>query len=222
DAVAPNGDRIQVGERTVHVVSWAKEFLFRTDQLETPVGSLSGGEQARVLMATLMRQPTDILFFDEPTNDLDIESIEVLEEKLVSFPGAVVLITHDRAMLDRVCTSIVGLHASGESRIYGSLSQWEAEEERQAEKLKTTAEKPAPASKPKTSFSKEDKREHSRLGTQIEKAEAVLSELHAKQQDPALANDHKAMHKLFQQLADAQAEVDRLYARWMELEEKLE
>jgi ATP-binding cassette subfamily F protein uup len=222
-ALSPNGDLIRIGDRTVHVVSWAQDFLFRADQLDQPVGSLSGGEQARVLMATLMRQPADLLFLDEPTNDLDIDSIEVLEEKLAAFPGAVVLITHDRAMLDRICTTIVGLHGGGESRLYASLDQWEAAEERLVEKAPAPLPRSSssPAAAPSASgFSREEQRELERLARLIPKAEEIVAGLHAQQEDPALCNDHKRLHELYSQIADAQAEVDRLYGRWMELEEK--
>ena len=105
--LAPEGDQVVFQGRNVHVASWAKRFLFRPDQLELPVGRLSGGEQARILIARLMREPADVLMLDEPTNDLDIPTLEVLEESLAEFAGGLVLVTHDRLMLDRVSTAIV-------------------------------------------------------------------------------------------------------------------
>src|SRR3989475_1544878 len=111
-ALAPEGDTVTWQGRSVHVASWAKRFLFRPEQLELPVGRLSGGEQARILIARLMREPADLLILDEPTNDLDIPTLEVLEESLEDFTGGLVLVTHDRFMLDRVSNVIVALEAA--------------------------------------------------------------------------------------------------------------
>src|SRR5438105_2167603 len=106
-ALAPEGDAVMWQGRGVHVAAWAKRFLFRPEQLEVPVGHLSGGEQARILIARLMREPADLLILDEPTNDLDIPTLEVLEESLAEFDGALVLVTHDRFILERVSTIIL-------------------------------------------------------------------------------------------------------------------
>ena len=108
----------------MHVVAWAKQFLFRPEQLDVPVGDLSGGEQARVRIAQLMLQPADLLFLDEPTNDLDIPALEVLEDSLAEFPGALVLVSHDRELMDRLCTEVVGLDGRGGAALYGSVDQW--------------------------------------------------------------------------------------------------
>src|SRR5204863_6268415 len=100
-------------------------FLFRDEQLELPISRLSGGERARVMIARLMLAPADVLLLDEPTNDLDIPTLEVLEESLLEFPGAVVLVSHDRYMLDRVSTMVIGLDG-GEGNFFADYSQWEA------------------------------------------------------------------------------------------------
>ena len=109
EALSPNAEMVLYRGRSYHITAWARRFLFRQEQLELPVGDLSGGEQARILLARLMLQSADVLLLDEPTNDLDIGSLEVLEEGLADFPGALVLVTHDRSMLDRLCTDILGL-----------------------------------------------------------------------------------------------------------------
>src|SRR5207249_1219590 len=125
-ALAPEGDAVTWQGRSVHVASWAKRFLFRPEQLEVPVGRLSGGEQARILIASLMREPADVLILDEPTNDLDIPTLEVLEDSLAEFDGGLVLVTHDRFMLERVSTMILALDGDGGTATFADYAQWEA------------------------------------------------------------------------------------------------
>ena len=108
-ALAPDSDSVIYHDRVIHVASWAARFLFTSEQLNQPVGELSGGERARVLIAKLMLEPADVLLLDEPTNDLDIPTLEILEESLLEFSGALVLVTHDRYLLDRVSTIVLGL-----------------------------------------------------------------------------------------------------------------
>jgi ATP-binding cassette subfamily F protein uup len=125
-ALAPEGDAVIWQGRSVHVHSWAKRFLFRPEQLEVPVGRLSGGEQARILIARLMREPADLLVLDEPTNDLDIPTLEVLEDSLAEFDGGLILVTHDRFMLERVSTVILALDGQGGTSTFADYAQWEA------------------------------------------------------------------------------------------------
>src|SRR5271168_464607 len=125
-ALAPDSDSVIYQDRVIHVASWAARFLFSGDQLNQPVGRLSGGERARVLIARLMLEPADLLLLDEPTNDLDIPTLETLEESLLEFSGALVLITHDRCMLDRICNSILGLGDPEKTEIFSDYAQWEA------------------------------------------------------------------------------------------------
>ena len=123
-ALCPNGDTVVVARSSMHVAAWAKKFLFAAEQLEVPVGDLSGGEQARVRIAQLMLQPADLLLLDEPANDLDIPALEVLEDSLAEFAGALVLVSHDRDLMGRLCTEFVGLDGRGGAAIYGSVEQW--------------------------------------------------------------------------------------------------
>src|SRR5688500_895344 len=124
-ALSATGDVVSYRGSSMHITGWAKRFLFRTEQLDMPVGNLSGGEQARVLVARLMLQPADLLILDEPTNDLDIPTLEVLEESLQDFVGAVVLVTHDRFMLDNVSNHLLALDGRGGARFFADYAQWE-------------------------------------------------------------------------------------------------
>src|SRR6202041_1359716 len=112
-ALAPESDSVIYQDRVIHVASWASRFLFTGEQLNQPVERLSGGERARVLIANLMLQPADLLLLDEPTNYLDIPTLEILEESLLEYPGALVLVTHDRYMLDRISNVVLGLDGMG-------------------------------------------------------------------------------------------------------------
>src|SRR4029078_8696305 len=149
-ALAPEGDSVIYQDRVIHVASWAAKFLFTGEQLNQPVGRLSGGEGARVLIAQLMLQPADVLLLDEPTNELDIPTLEILEESLLEFRGALVLVTHDRYLLDRVSTVVVGLNGNGGAGQFDDYSQWESwvreERETKSQKKDKSAGAAAPAS----------------------------------------------------------------------------
>src|SRR5205085_846993 len=125
-ALAPEADQVIFGGRPVQVAAWTRRFLIPPEALGMPVGRLSGGEQARVHVAALMLRPADVLMLDEPTNDLDIATLEVLEESLVEFPGAVVLVTHDRFLFERVSTTVLALDGNGAVSPFADYSQWEA------------------------------------------------------------------------------------------------
>jgi ATP-binding cassette subfamily F protein uup len=227
--LSPYGDSVVFQGRSVHVAGWAKRFLFRSEQLETPVGRLSGGEQARVVLARLMLEPADLLMLDEPTNDLDIETLEVLEESLLEFPGALVLVTHDRYLLDRVSTRILALDGRGGTVGYAGYEQWEAARDVEAELPKakppsgkrpaTPTEGPGAAPRPRK-LGYQDQREWDAMESRILEAEARLEAARAGAADPSVATDHQALQARLEALAAAQLEVERLYARWAELESK--
>src|SRR6266481_6085426 len=124
-ALAPDSDAVIYQDRVIHVASWAERFLFSAESLNQRVGRLSGGERARVLIAQLMLQPADLLLLDEPTNDLDIPTLEILEESLLEYRGALVLVTHDRYMLDRVSTVVLGLDGLGGAERFADYAQLE-------------------------------------------------------------------------------------------------
>ncbi|MDB5311199.1 MAG: transporter ATP-binding protein [Gemmataceae bacterium] len=225
-ALSPNADTVTYRDRQLHVGGWAKQFLFRPDQLDLEVSALSGGEQARVRIAQLMLKPADLLLLDEPTNDLDIPALEVLEESLDDFPGAVVLVSHDRDLLDRLCTTVVGLDGRGGAAAYGSVAQWLAAYEPRNGDRGARAEDPpraaAPASgntqgqkKKKLSF--KEQQEWDGMEAAVLAAEEALAERQADVERAATAG-HEALTGACRALEDAQYAVERLYARWQELE----
>ena len=231
-ALAPEGDAVVYCDRSVHVVSWAKRFLFRPEQLETAVGRLSGGERARILIARLMLQPADLLILDEPTNDLDIPTLEVLEETLAEFPGALVLVTRDRFLLERVSTVILALNGVGGATFYADYAQWEAARDSSEENAGERGESPSrpSAGAPAKTLAREgldvrrltylEKREWEQMEQAILEAEQALAASRRAVDDPAVASDPVALGERWAALQAAQAAVDRLYERWAELEQQ--
>jgi ABC transport system ATP-binding/permease protein len=238
-ALAPESDSVIYQDRVIHVAGWASRFLFASEQLNQPVGRLSGGERARVLIAQLMLQPADVLLLDEPTNDLDIPTLEILEESLLEFSGALVLVTHDRYMLDRISGVVLGLDGQGEAGIFADYSQWESWMEEQ--KRRPATAKPSsvtgwnrpssdsehsPDFSPGTQPSKKklsylEAREYSNIEQRIAKAEEVLQQKKIAAEDPAIASDAARLLETHVELEQAQKVVDELYARWAELESKI-
>jgi ATP-binding cassette subfamily F protein uup len=224
-ALAPDSDSVMYQERVIHVASWAARFLFTGEQLNQPVGRLSGGERARLLIAQLMLQPADVLL-DEPTNDLDIPTLEILEESLLEYRGALVLVTHDRYMLDRVSTVVLGLDGLGRAESFADYSQWETwqAERKQATRaaLKPGAVQPARPPEPETKkkLSYMEAREYATIEERIAGAEHVLKVARAVVEDPSIVSDAPQLLRAHAEMEQAQRVVDELYARWAELEAK--
>jgi ATP-binding cassette subfamily F protein uup len=232
-ALAPEGDSVVYQDRLVHVASWAAKFLFTGEQLNQPVGKLSGGERARVLIAQLMLQPADILLLDEPTNDLDIPTLDILEESLLEFRGSLVLVTHDRYMLDRVSTLVLGLDGEGGAGTFADYSQWETwlEERKQAarndartsdrsartENARTDNLRPTPAKK-KLSYL--EAREYDSIEQRVAEAEEILQAKREQIENPEIVSDGPRLLAVHAEMEEAQANVDALYQRWAELEKK--
>jgi ATP-binding cassette subfamily F protein uup len=222
-ALAPDSDSVIYQDRVIHVASWAARFLFTGDQLNQPVGRLSGGERARVLIARLMLEPADLLLLDEPTNDLDIPTLEILEEALMEFRGTLVLVTHDRYMLDRVCTTVLGLDGRGDVERFADYSQWEAwqQVDRQPQQdLKSAPqqEKQSPAPRKKLSYL--EAREFASIEDRVTAAEEQLAKERDLVEDPAVATDAVRLQGALHAMEQAQSVLDGLYARWAELEAK--
>jgi len=217
-ALAPEGDSVVYRDRSLHVASWAKRFLFRPEQLETSVSRLSGGEKARIVLARLMLQPADLLVLDEPTNDLDISTLEVLEESLMEFPGALVLVTHDRYLIDRVSTQILALDGRGGTEMFADYGQWESN--RSVPAVRVTG---APSQGGKSKAKKltyQDQRELDAMEATLHAAEERLEEARQRTDDPSIAADAATLQERFAELSTVQDDVDRLYARWAELDGK--
>ena len=219
-ALAPEGDSVTHNGRVIHVASWASRFLFTGEQLNQPVERLSGGERARVLIARLMLQPADLLLLDEPTNDLDIPTLELLEENLLEYPGALVLVTHDRYMLNRVSTTVLGLDGKGNASQFADFAQWEDWMNAGAPVADTPVEAPKPAA-PEPAAKKKlnymEQREWSTLEDRIAEAEARVVAAEVALANPVIVVDAVSLQATLAQQAEAQAEVAVLYARWEEL-----
>ncbi len=226
-AFAPDADSVIYRGQPVHVVTWARRFALRPEQLDLPVGLLSGGEQARVLIARLMLRPADVLLLDEPTNDLDIPTLEMLEDSLLEFPGAVVLITHDRSLIDRVSTVLLGLDGAGGAEVYADYAQWEADflarERSEARDAKAKAQ-PAARARPQAAPKKlsfKEQREWDGMEAAILEAEQAQERCRLALEDPAVASDGAELSRRLEACQAAEAAVERLYARWAELEAKV-
>jgi len=219
-ALAPEGDSVLYRGREVHVVTWARRFQFRDDQLDQPVSRLSGGEQARVHIARLMLRPADLLLLDEPTNDLDIPTLEVLEESLLDFPGALVLVSHDRYLLDRVSTVLLGLDGAGAATPFADVEQWLAHRETPAttpRRARSDRRRERPQRARLTYF---EKREYEAMEETILDAEAELETVEERLADPQVASDADAAQRAFLAQEKARERVAELYRRWAELEDK--
>jgi len=227
-ALAPESDSVIYQDRTIHVASWASRFLFTGEQLNQPVERLSGGERARVLIANLMLQPADLLLLDEPTNDLDIPTLEILEESLLEYTGALVLVTHDRYMLDRISNVVLGLDGMGHAERFADYAQWDE----WLAKRKTDGVAPAssiaprsvagvdqnPVSRKKLSYM--DARDYATIENRIAEAEEVLAAKRAALELTEVVTDATRLQGALAEVETAQNSVDSLYARWAELEAK--
>lgn len=199
-ALSPEGDFVSYHGQMIHVNGWCKRFLFTPEDLDRPISSLSGGERARIAVAHLMLQPADLLLLDEPTNDLDIPTLETLEESLLEFPGAVILITHDRAMMDRVCTSLLALGGQTPNTLFADYTQWE----------RATPKPPSPPEKkPKPSY--KEKKENAEIEAQIIALEEEVKALNAQ----LGSVEGPELQELCTKIGLAETRIEELYLRWL-------
>jgi len=217
-----HGDNVIFQGLPIHVAGWAKRFLFDSGQLDRPISSLSGGEQARVLIARLMLQPADVLLLDEPTNDLDIPTLEVLEDSLTEFPGALVLVTHDRYLLDRVSTVVLGLDGQGSAQLYSDYWQWDQAKIDPPKPVKKESA-PAPSAAPaKKKLSYLEAREWEQMEFRILEAEQERDAINAEMHSPEVVSDGPRLQSCYARLQAADEIIHQLFARWAELESKLQ
>ena len=218
-----HGDNVIFQGLPIHVAGWAKRFLFDSGQLDRPISSLSGGEQARVLIARLMLQPADVLLLDEPTNDLDIPTLEVLEDSLTEFTGALVLVTHDRYLLDRVSTAVLGLDGQGSAQLYSDYWQWDQAKIDPPKPVKKESAAPVPAAAPaKKKLSYLEAREWEQMEARILEAEQERDAINVEMHSPDVVSDGPRLQSCYTRLQAAEEIIHQLYARWAELESKLQ
>lgn len=218
-ALSTEGDTVIYQGRPFHVTAWAKRFLFQKEQLGMPVSGLSGGEKARVLIANLMLQPADVLLLDEPTNDLDIPTLEVLEESLDEFPGAIVLITHDRFLMERLCDLLLYLDGDGGAEYFADYDQWlQYKKDRLSAAPQSGATSQSLPKKKPHKMAYEERKELNRIERQIEKAEGIANNLQRQLHDPDITCDAHRLAEIYAKHQEAKMKVEQLYQRWEELE----
>lgn len=210
--LAPMNDTISYRGSSIHVISWAERFLFSKESLDLPMKQLSGGERARVVIARLMTTEADVLFLDEPTNDLDIDTLEVLEESLDDFPGAVVLVTHDRAMMDRVADTLIAVSTAEGKHSFNDTAAWLISRKKELKAQKSAPK--APVVKKVKPLSYLEQKELAGMEERIMKLEAHVETLSSQ------IDEASDMAKACDELAKAQAELEAAYHRWNELEIK--
>ena len=219
--LCPEGDSVIYRGRPIHVAGWAKRFLFLDEQLEMPMSRFSGGERARAMIARLMLASADVLLLDEPTNDLDIPTLEVLEDSLLDFSGAIVLVSHDRYLLDRVSTIVIGLDGGG-GETFADYSQWEASRTVQPSQRMVAKQPrlPAPEEGPtKRKLAYLEQREWDGMEAKILEAERELAVWRNELQEAS--PDAKRLTEAYERLQQSQRLVEGLYTRWAELEAKV-
>lgn len=225
ELLCPHGDAVVFNDKQIHVQGWAKRFLFAPNSLGRPVHSLSGGEQARALLARFMLEPADLLLLDEPTNDLDIPTLEVFEDALTEFQGAIVVVSHDRFFLDSVCTSILPIEGAREARFFSSYSQWEEVEEQPPtesafQPKPPIAEKQPPDPKQKRPLTYAERIELNGIEKQILSAEGHVAALESQLLDPELTSNQERLRAHCEELEEARRQVEAIYERWQFLETK--
>ena len=219
-------DKVEVGGKSKHIIGYLQDFLFTPERARTPVKALSGGERNRLLLAKLFTRSANVLVLDEPTNDLDVETLELLEELLLDYQGTLLLVSHDRDFLDHAVTSSLVFEGDGRvTEIVGGYSDWEGYQRQQTaqatpvEKKKVKPASEAPRKK-SNKLSYKDQRELDGLPQHIEELEAALAEIQAQLSDPALYQQAgEKVGELQQAMRDCEQDLEAAYQRWETLED---
>ena len=234
DTVAPGSDTVDFRGSRLHRFGYLERFLFRPEHMLMKVGRLSGGEQSRLLIARLLLQPADVLVLDEPTNDLDFDTLNVLQDALVKLDAAVLLVSHDRYFVDRVATQILAFHTApeetGRITAFADLAQWQVFQELQRELTRERTERAKSQERPaqpqaqgkRKKLSYKDQREWDGMEARIHEAEAKLTALGAEAERPEVVSNAARLVELHTEMDQLRQQVDALYARWAELEAMLE
>ncbi|WP_254430702.1 ABC-F family ATP-binding cassette domain-containing protein [Ruegeria arenilitoris] len=226
--VSGKADQVMVRGQPKHVVGYLKEFLFDERQARAAVKSLSGGEKARLLLAKLMAKPSNLLVLDEPTNDLDVETLDLLQELLDDYDGTVLLVSHDRDFLDRVATTTIAMEGNGRATVYaGGWSDYVAQRgdlvEKKSEKSKENKPKVKQETKPKAGLSFSEKHRLEKLPAEIARLEAEIAKLEELMSDPQLfTREPVKFQKATEALVERQEKLAAAEEEWLELEEKAE
>ncbi|MDP7184298.1 MAG: ATP-binding cassette domain-containing protein [Paracoccaceae bacterium] len=229
--ISGKADQILVRGQPKHVVGYLKEFLFDESQARAPVRSLSGGEKARLLLAKLMARESNLLVLDEPTNDLDVETLDLLQELLDDYDGTVLLVSHDRDFLDRVATATIAMEGGGKATVYaGGWSDYQSQkaetsdETKPVEKQKSAKkDKPKPKARTPKGLSFTEKHRLEELPSVIERLEAEIAKLEQLMSDPELfTREPVKFKKATEALADRQQKLSHAEEEWLALEEKAE
>lgn len=214
-------DHVTFKDRSLHVAAYAAQFLFDSHRVHLPISRLSGGEQARLLIAKLLLQPADVLLLDEPTNDLDIQTIEMLEESLLQFPGLSILVSHDRYFLKNLCQDFLSLDGKGNWQNYPDMEQWLKFRKNSTEPTHNIEPEPKKKTKPKVKISYNDKKKFENIETEIATAEAELATAQQAVESNTDFSDHVKTQNLIDTMNEKQKKLDDLFVFWEEMEEKL-
>ncbi len=218
--LAPLGDFVEFVGQRMHISGFAKKFGFQTQQLSLPIEKLSGGEQARALIAQLFLQSADVLILDEPTNDLDIPTLEALEDSLLEFNGSIILVTHDRYLLDRVSSTLLALENGGKTNFYADYFQWQSAQKVLSKEKNVESKKVSESAISKKKLTYAERIELDQMEGKIQAEEESLEKLRAELLDPEVQKNHLKIIELAAEIDRMEMLVGNLYGRWQELQDK--